>query len=52
MKIDDLINQIENILDEVLFMKNGSLMLQTTVDAIRTQLGKSVDQYFREVYAC
>lgn len=47
-----LISDVENILDEVLFMKNGSLMLQTTVDAIRTQLGKSVDQYFREVYAC
>lgn len=47
-----LISDIENILDEVLFVKNGSLMLHTSVDAIRTQLGKSIDQYFREVYAC
>lgn len=47
-----LISDIENILDDVIFMKNGSLMLYTSVDAIRSQMGKSVDNYFREVYAC
>ncbi|MDE6619087.1 MAG: ABC transporter ATP-binding protein [Lachnospiraceae bacterium] len=47
-----LISDIENILDDVIFMKNGSLMLYTSVDSIRSQLGKSVDTYFREVYAC
>lgn len=47
-----LISDIENILDEVIFMKNGSLVLHTSVDAIREKLGKSVDAYFREVYAC
>lgn len=47
-----LISDIENILDDVIFMKNGSLMLYTSVDAIRSQMGKSVDTYFREVYAC
>ena len=47
-----LITDIENILDEVIFMKNGSLVLHTSVDAIREKLGKSVDAYFREVFAC
>ena len=37
---------------DVIFMKNGSLMLYTSVDSIRSQMGKSVDTYFREVYAC
>lgn len=47
-----LISDIENILDDVIFMKNGSLMLYTSVDSIRSQMGKSVDTYLREVYAC
>ncbi len=47
-----LISDIENILNDVIFMKNGSIMLYTSVDSIRRQMGKSVDTYFREVYAC
>jgi len=47
-----LISDIESVLDDVIFMKNGSLMLYTSVDAIRSQQNKSVDAYFREVYAC
>lgn len=47
-----LISDIENVLDDVIFMKNGSMMLYTSVDSIRDQMGKSVDSYFREVYAC
>lgn len=47
-----LISDIENILDDVIFMKNGSLLLHTSVEMIREKMGKSVDSYFREVYAC
>lgn len=47
-----LISDIENILDEVIFIKNGNLILQATVEEIREQKGKSVDAYFREVFAC
>ncbi len=47
-----LISDIENILDEVIFIKDGSLVLQTTVEEIRENMGKSVDAYFREVFAC
>ena len=47
-----LITDIENILDEVVFMKEGRLLLQTSVEEIREEKGKSVDAYFREVCAC
>lgn len=47
-----LISDIENVLDEVVFMKNGSLILHDSVDGIREKTGKSIDAYFREVYVC
>lgn len=47
-----LISDIEQVLDEVIFMRYGQLMLHTTVDQIREEYGKSVDSYFREVFAC
>lgn len=47
-----LISDIEQVLDEVIFMRYGRLVLYTSVDNIREQHGKSVDAYFREVFAC
>lgn len=47
-----LIGDIEQVLDEVIFMKYGYLALYTSVDNIREEHGKSVDAYFREVFAC
>ena len=47
-----LITDIENILDEVIFIKDGNLVMQSTVEDIREKEGKSVDAYFREVFAC
>lgn len=47
-----LITDVENILDEVVFLKYGCLMLHETVDEIREKHGKSVDALFREVFAC
>ncbi len=47
-----LISDIENILDDVVFIKNGQLVVQSTVDNIRARFGKTVDAYFREVFAC
>lgn len=47
-----LINDIEQVLDEVIFMKYGHLVLYTSVDNLRVEKGKSVDAYFREVFAC
>lgn len=45
-----LIADIEQILDEVIFIKNGNIVLKQTVDGIRAQHGKSVDELFREVF--
>ena len=47
-----LIADVEQVLDEVIFIQNGQILLQSTVDAIREEQGKSVDQYFREVFKC
>ena len=47
-----LISDIEQVLDEVIFMRRGKLILYTSVDNIREKHGKSVDAYFREVFAC
>ncbi|MBQ6574951.1 MAG: ABC transporter ATP-binding protein [Lachnospiraceae bacterium] len=47
-----LITDVENILDEVIFLKQGSIVRHSTVDEIRTSEGKSVDGLFREVFKC
>lgn len=47
-----LISDIENILDEAVFLKNGCVMLHASVDEIRMREGKSVDALFREVFRC
>lgn len=47
-----LITDIENVLDEVILIKEGNLVMHTTVETIREEYGKSVDSYFREVFAC
>ncbi|EEG74809.1 ABC transporter ATP-binding protein [[Clostridium] hylemonae] len=47
-----LIHDIENILDRVIFIRQGQLVLNATVDEIRTDHGKSVDALFREVFRC
>ena len=47
-----LISDIENILDEVIFLKQGSIVRFSSVDEIRSSEGKSVDGLFREVFKC
>ena len=47
-----LIADVEQVLDDVVFIQNGQILLQSSVDAIREEQGKSVDQYFREVFRC
>ena len=45
-----LISDIEQILDDVIFIKNGRIVLSKSVDEIREETGKSVDETFREVF--
>ena len=45
-----LIADIESVLDEVLFIKDGRIVLHDTIDHIREEHNKSVDDLFREVF--
>ncbi len=45
-----LIADIEPILDEVLFLKNGKVILQGNIDDIREEYSESIDSLFREKY--
>ena len=45
-----LIADVENILGDVIFIRNGGIMLQSSVDEIRQERGCSVDELFREVF--
>lgn len=45
-----LISDIESVLDDVIFIKDGKIVLHQTVDEIREQHGESVDDLFREVF--
>lgn len=47
-----LIQEIENICDEVVFLSQGNIVLKGSVDEIREEKGKSIDALFREVFAC
>ena len=47
-----LIADVEKVLDEVVFIHQGRVMLQSSVDQIREEKGMSVDALFREVYKC
>ena len=47
-----LISDIENILDDVIFIKNGEIVIDENVDEIREKSGKSIDSLFREVFKC
>lgn len=47
-----LISDVENILDEVIFLQNGTIRLHSSVDDIREKEQKSIDALFREVFKC
>ena len=47
-----LIADVEKVLDDVVFINQGRVMLQASVDQIREEKGMSVDALFREVFKC
>ena len=47
-----LISDVEQILDDVVFLKEGEIALSSSVDDLRESKGMSVDAYFREVFRC
>ena len=47
-----LIADVENVLDEVVFIKEGKIVLHKEADLIREEEAKSIDGLFREVFKC
>lgn len=47
-----LINEVENILDEVYFIKEGRIELSGAAESLRMDKNMSLDQLYREVFAC
>lgn len=45
-----LIADIEKILDEVIFIQNGSILLHQSVDDLREDHHQSIDQLFRDMF--
>jgi len=47
-----LIADVEKVLDEFLFLKEGVITMHDTTDNVRETQGKSLDELFREVFRC
>lgn len=47
-----LIQDVERVFDSVLFIREGQIVLNGEVDAIREKYKKSIDELFREVFRC
>lgn len=47
-----LITDIEKIIDDVVFIKEGNIICHQSADSLREQNKKSVDEVFREVFRC
>ena len=45
-----LISDIEQVLDEAVFLQQGKIVLHEAVDSIRERTGESVDALFREMF--
>ena len=47
-----LIQDVETIFDQVMFLNQGKIVIDGEVDEIREKYGKSIDGLFREVFRC
>jgi ABC-2 type transport system ATP-binding protein len=47
-----LIQDVEQILDDIIFLKNGRVVLEGSADDIRAEKDMSIDSLFREVFKC
>ena len=47
-----LIADVESVLDDVVFIKDGRVVLHRAADEIREEKGESIDKLFREVFKC
>lgn len=47
-----LIQDVEQIFDDIIFLNQGNVVLAEPVDKVREERGKSIDALFREVFKC
>jgi ABC-2 type transport system ATP-binding protein len=47
-----LIQDVEQVLDDIIFLKNGKVTLEGNADDIRAEKNMSIDLLFREVFKC
>ncbi|MCQ2450367.1 MAG: ABC transporter ATP-binding protein [Clostridia bacterium] len=47
-----LISDIETILNDVIMINTGNLVVADSVENIKEYTGKTIDEYFREVFRC
>ena len=47
-----LIADIESVLDDVIFLKEGRVVMHKSADEAREEAGESIDKLFREVFKC
>lgn len=47
-----LISDLETIFDDVIFLKDGKVVLHQGTEELRTQRKQSIDEAFREVFRC
>lgn len=47
-----LINEVEGLLDEVYFFKDGNVKLKGNTEELRLEKNMSLDQIYREVFSC
>lgn len=50
--ITHLVQDIEGICDEIVILADGVVKLRGETDALRQEYSKSIDEIFREVFAC
>lgn len=46
-----LVRDMENILDEVVFLKDGNIVLAGNAEILRAEKGKSIDEIYKEIFA-
>lgn len=47
-----LIQDVEKIFDDIVFLSKGEIIMNDSVDNLRDKNGKSIDELFREVFKC
>ena len=46
-----LVRDMENIFDDVVFLKDGEIILQGNAESLREQKGKQIDDLYKEIFS-